>query len=144
LAAALLCLVVFGCSVAGPTRASLSQEDVAKLHLAGSVELIQDGGHDSEQTPEGQLAAIAWREYGVNSSWDNVVTYFDREMRGRGWQAGGGSSGARSTQELDVAAWHIGDRTLRLAHRRNATRPNSGSFTTIYTVTLIGQGLPSE
>jgi hypothetical protein len=130
--------------VASPTRASLSQEEVAKLHLSGSVDLIADGGHDSEQTPEGQLAAIAWHEYGIDSSWDNVVAYFDAEMRNRGWQIGGGSSDGRSTQELDVIAWHSGDRILRVAHRRNATKPDSGSFAIIYRVTLIGQGLPSK
>jgi hypothetical protein len=139
-----LSIVLSACSVGGPTRDSLSKENEAGLKTEGSVELLSNGGHDSEQTPEGRLAAIAWREYGVNSSWDAVVAYFEVEMRGRGWEPGGGSSGSWSTQERAVVAWHKGDRILRLSYRRNAIKPGQRSFSTIYRVTLIGQGVPSQ
>jgi len=136
-------IVLSACALGGPTRDSLNEENEAGLRTDGSVELISNGGHDAEQTPEGRLAAIAWREYGVNSSWDAVVAYFEVEMRGRGWEPGGGSSG-RSTQEHAVVAWHKGDRILRLSYRRNAIKPGQGSFSTFYRVTLIGQGVPSQ
>lgn len=134
---------LIGCTLTGPTMTSLSEEWAAKLRTSGSVELIS-GGHDAEQTPEGPLAAIAWREYGVDASWDEVVAYFDAELRDRGWEEGGGSSGLRSTIEYAVEAWHKGDRILRLGHLRNSPKPDSGSFVTFYSVTLIGQGVPSE
>jgi len=142
--AASMAIALTACSLSAPTRASLSKEEAAKLQLPGSVELISDGGHDAEQTPEGPLAALAWREYGVDVSWDEVVAYFDAELRDRGWEEGGGSSGGRSTQEWHAVAWNNGDRILVLAHRRNmmATDPPQ-SFITIYRVNLIGQGVPS-
>lgn len=138
-----LLLMLGGCGVGSPTRASLSEEAVAKLRVAASVELISTGGHDSERTPEGPLAAIAWREYGADASWDDVVVYFEAELRDRGWESGGGSSA--STQEWDAVGWNKDDRILRLSHRRNASVSDlPRSFRTIYRVTLIGQGLPSD
>ena len=142
--AALVVITVTGCSLSSPTQASLSDEGAAKLRIAGSAEMIS-GGHDAEETPEGPLAAIAWREYGVDASWDDVVAYFEAELRDRGWEEGGGSSSGPSTQEWDAVAWHTKDRILRIAHRRNtAATATSGTFLTIYRVTLIGQGLPSN
>jgi hypothetical protein len=133
-----------GCSLSGPTTTSLREEWAARLQFSGSVELIA-GGHDAEQTPEGPLPALAWREYGVDATWDELVAYFESELRDREWEDGGGSSGGPSTQELDAVAWHKGDRILSLAHRRNTLAPDaSGTYAMIYRVTLIGQGVPSE
>ena len=69
--------VVVGCGLGSPTRESLSEEGVAQLRLAGSVELVSTGWHDAQQTPEGPLPAIAWREYGADASWDEMVAYFE-------------------------------------------------------------------
>lgn len=140
---ALLALALAGCSLSGPTQASLSDEEAGKLRIAGSAEMIS-GGHDAEETPEGPLAAIAWRRYGVDASWDDVVAYFEAELSARGWEEGGGSSGLRSTIEYAVEAWHKGERILRLGHLRDSPKPDAGSFRTFYSVTLIGRGLPSD
>jgi hypothetical protein len=131
------------CVSCGPTRASLSGEEAAELQMPGSTELAS-GGHDEERTPEGGLAAIAWREYGVDASWDEIVAYFDAELTGQGWEAGGGSSGLRSTSEHAVEAWHRDDRIVRLGHLRYSPDPQSGSFLTWYRVSLIGQGVPTD
>jgi hypothetical protein len=111
--------------------------------MSGSTELAS-GGHDEERTPEGVLPAIAWREYGVEASWDEIVAYFDAELAEQGWEDGGGSSGIRSTSEHAVEAWHKGDRILRLGHLRYSPSPESGSFLAYYRVSLIGQGVPTE
>lgn len=111
--------------------------------MPGSSELLS-GGYDEEQTPEGRLAAVAWREYGVDASWDEVVAYFDAELANQGWEDGGGSSGLKSTAEHAVRAWHRDDRILRLGHLRNSPKPESGSFITFYEVALIGQGVPTD
>ena len=84
----LLALAAAGCGSEGPTRASLSEEVEAQLQIPGSVELISTGGHDAEQTSEGPLPAIAWREYGADATWDEVVAYVDAELRARGWERG--------------------------------------------------------
>ncbi|HYU50534.1 MAG TPA: hypothetical protein VEO91_11485 [Candidatus Limnocylindria bacterium] len=68
------------------------------------------------QTIEGHLAAIAWRQYGTDASWDDVVTFFDAELRNRGWQEGGCASGFPSTDEWAVMIWHSDSRILRLGH----------------------------
>ena len=135
---AILALALTGCSLSGPTRASLSEEEAAKLHIAGSVELIADGGHHAEQTPEGPLAALAWRRYGVDASWDDVVAYFEAELSARGWAEGGESSGLRSTIAYAVESWHKADRILRLGHLRDSQTSDAGSFQSFYSVALIG------
>jgi hypothetical protein len=140
---ALTALVLAVVACGGPTRGSLSDEAEAQLQIPGSKELAA-GGHDAENTLDGPLAAIAWRQYGVNASWEEVVAYFDAELRERGWQEGGSSSGIPSTQEWAVQAWHRDDRILRLGHRHNAPTKDSGSFVTFYEVALIGKGVPED
>jgi hypothetical protein len=138
-----MALVLAGCSLSGPTRGSLSEEVEAQFQVPGS-NLLASGGTDREQTPEGDIPAIAWRRYGADASWEEVVAYFEAELHDRGWESGGGSSGLRSTIEYAVEAWHKGDRILRLGHLRNSPKPDAGSFQTFYSVALIGQGVPSE
>jgi len=140
---ALLALALAGCSLSVPTRDSLSDAPVAQTQAPGSA-LLTSGGTDLEQTPEGEIPAIAWRRYGVDASWDDVVAYFEAELRARGWEEGGGSSGLRSAIEHAVEAWHKSDRILRLGHLRNSPKPDAGSFQTFYSVTLIGEGLSSD
>ena len=111
--------------------------------MPGSTELAS-GGTDEEQTPEGGLPAIAWRRYGVDASWEEVIAYFDRELAAQGWEDGGGSSGLTSTIEHAVQAWHRDDRILRLGHLRGSPKPEAGSFRTFYSVALIGQGVPTN
>jgi hypothetical protein len=144
LLAALVAIALSACSLAGPSRESLSQEAEALLRFEGSVELIANGGHDAEQTPEGPLPALAWREYGVDASWDEVVAYFDAELRDRGWSTGGSTSGFASTGEYAAEAWHRHERILRLGHQRNRSIDVPGSFITIYQVTLIGKGVKTD
>ena len=143
-----VCLAValvgmFGCASSGTTRSSLAAEAAAQLHMPGSSE-ITSGGHDEEHTPEGVLAAITWREYGVDASWEEIVAFFDRKLTGQGWEAGGGSSGIRSSSEHAVEAWHRGDRILRLGHLRDSPDPGAASFRTWYEVALIGHGVPTD
>lgn len=140
---AALAVVLVGCASSGPTRASLGEEDAAQIQVPGST-LLTSGGSDLEQSPEGTIPAIAWRRYGVDAAWEDVVAHFDAEMRDQGWQVGGGSSGLRSTIEYSVEAWHKGDRILRLGHLRDSPKPEAGSFLTLYSVALIGQGVPSD
>jgi hypothetical protein len=121
----------------------LSVEEEAQLQLQGST-LLTSGGTDIERSPEGDIPAIAWRRLGVDASWTDVVAYFDAELRRRGWEEGGGSSGLTSTIEHDVEAWHKGDRILRLGHLRDSPKPEAGSFLTYYSVALVGQGLESD
>jgi hypothetical protein len=135
----LTALVVAVVACGGPTRDSLSDEAEAKLQVPGSKELAT-GGYDAENTVDGPLAAVAWRQYGVDVPWEDVVAYFDAELRGRGWQEGGSSSGLRSTGEWAVEAWHRDDRILRLGHLRDTPTKDSGSFVTFYEVALIGKG----
>jgi hypothetical protein len=144
IASAVLLVIValVGC-VSSPTRASLSVEEAAQLQLPGSSELAS-GGHDQEQSPEGDIPAIAWRRFGVDVAWQDVAAYFDAELKARGWEEGGGSSGLTSTIENAVEAWHKGDRILRLGHLRGSAKPEAGSFLTFYEVALIGQGEQSD
>jgi hypothetical protein len=125
-----------------PTRASLGGE-AALLQMPGSTELAS-GGTDEEQTPEGRVPAIAWRRYGVDASWEEIVAYFAAELTAQGWEDGGGSSGLTSTVEHAVQAWHRDGRILRLGHLRGSPKPGAGSFRTFYSVALIGQGVPSN
>lgn len=141
LAPAVVALIL--CVSCGPTRASLSEDEAAQLQMPGSTELAS-GGHDEEGTPEGVLPAISSRAYGVDASWDEIVAYFDAELTGKGWEAGGGSSGFRSTSENAVEAWHRSDRILRLDHMRDSPKPDAGSFLTWYSVALIGKGVPTD
>jgi hypothetical protein len=141
---ALITIALAACGLGEPTRESLSQEEEALLQFDGSVELIADGGHDAESTPEGPLAALAWREYGVDATWDEIVEHFDAELRADGWLEGGGTSGFASTREHAVEAWHKGDRILRLAHRRDPGVDPPRSFLTFYRVNLLGKGVPSD
>ena len=140
---AIVLIALIACASCSPTRASLQSEEAAKLQMPDSTELAS-GGHDEEQTPEGGLPAIAWREYGVDASWDEVFAYFGAELTAQGWEVGGGSSGIRSTSEYDAEAWHKGDRILRLGHLRDSPKPDAGSFMTWYRVSLIGQGAPTD
>jgi hypothetical protein len=132
-----------GCVFSGPTRATLGDEAVAQLQMPGSTELAS-GGTDEEQTPEGRVPAIAWRSYGVDASWEELIAYFDRELEAQGWEDGGGSSGLTSTTEHAVRAWHRDDRILRLGHLSDSPKPEAGSFLTFYSVALIGQGIPTN
>jgi predicted small lipoprotein YifL len=141
--AVMLAMALTACGLSGPTQTSLSEEAAAKLSVSNSTQLAS-GGHDSEQTPEGAIPAIAWRRYGVDAPWDDVVAFFEAELSALGWEEGGGSSGLRSTIEFAVEAWHKGDRILRLGHLRDSPKPDSGSFATFYSVTLIGEGLPAN
>jgi hypothetical protein len=143
LAAALVAILaaLVGCGSSGPNRISLANEDAAQLLVSGSTQLA-DGGNDAERTIEGDIPAIAWRRYGVNARWDEIVAFFDNELSRRGWEPGGGSSGLRSTDEKAVEAWHSGDRILRLGELRRAPVENAGQFVTFYEVALVGQGLP--
>jgi hypothetical protein len=123
-----------------PSQASLAAEPEASLQSPESTEL-QSGGFEAHGTPEGPLPSVAWRRYGTGSAWQDVVAFFDAELRRRGWAPGGGSSGiARSTEEFDVTAWNKDDRIVRLSHRRFVATDTIG-FGTYYEVTLIGQGL---
>jgi len=65
---------VTGCGSSGPSRTSLEKEDVAQLQFSGSKQLA-DGGNDARRTIEGDTPAIAWRRYGVNASWDDIVAF---------------------------------------------------------------------
>ncbi len=132
---------VSGCESSRPSRTSLGKEDVARLQYSGSKQLA-DGGNDAQRSIEGDIPPIAWRRYGVNASWDEIVAFFDNELTRRGWEPGGGSSGLRSTGERAVEAWHFGDRILRLGNLRKAPVENAGQFVTFYEVALIGQGMP--
>jgi hypothetical protein len=108
--------------------------------MQASTEL-ENGGFEAHATPEGPLASVTWRRYGTESTWEDVVAYFDTELRGRGWLRGGGSSGiVMSHDELDLTAWSKGDRILRLSHRRFVPNVTVG-FPTYYEVTLIGAGI---
>lgn len=128
-------LLVAACA---PTRSSLASESEASLHLAGSIELAA-GGHDADSSIYGSLSADAWRQYGTDVPFDDVVTYFDSELRRRGWDPGGGSSGLTSTDEYAVEAWHKSARILRVGHMRNG--PPGANFATFYMVSLIASGL---
>ena len=136
-------VVLIACVSCSSTRASLSGEEAAQLQMPGSTELAS-GGTDEEQTPEGRVPAIAWRRYGVDASWEEVLDYFDRELEAQGWEDGGGSSGLRSTIEHAVQAWNRDDRILRLGHLRDSPKPGAGSFRTFYSVALIGEGVPTD
>jgi len=136
-------VTLVACAPNSPTQASLGEEEAAQLRVPGS-KLLTSGGSEREQTPEGAIPPIAWNRYGVDAPWDEVVAYFDAELRDRGWEEGGGSSGLRSTIEHDVEAWHKEDRILRLGHLRNSPKPDAGSFVTFYSLALIGEGLPSD
>jgi hypothetical protein len=118
----------------------LAAEAEASLKMPGSTELGH-GGYEAHRTPEGPLASATWRDYGTSASWDDVVSYFDAELRGRGWAPGGGSSGVVYSldEEFGVTAWNEGDRILRLGHRRFVGNVSTG-FTTFYEVTLLGRG----
>lgn len=123
------------------TSSSLRDEAEAQLQAPGSTQLGA-GGHDAMQTIEGHLAAIAWRQYGTDASWDDVVTYFDAELRNRGWQEGGCSSGFPSTDEWAVMAWHSDSRILRLGHLIDERAvKHDQQFVTVYAVALIGEGI---
>jgi len=128
---------------AGPTSMSLAAEPEARLQIPSSRELFA-GGHDSEWSLEsGPLPAISQRLYGVDSTWEEVVAYFDTELKELGWRHGGCSSGLATTGEWDVEAWHLDNRILRLGNRRRDIPPDAGIFVTYYTVALIGKAVPS-
>jgi hypothetical protein len=131
------------CASCGPTQASLSREEAAQLQMPGSTELGGGpGGNDEVHLFD--VPAITSRAYGVDASWDELVAYFDRELKAMGWEDGGGSSGLTSTSENAVQAWHRDDRILRLGHMRNSPKPEAGSFKTFYSVALIGQGVQTD
>lgn len=124
-----------------PTLASLAGEPEARLQAPGSTEVLA-GGTDPVWTMEsGSTSAISWRRYGVHASWDAIVSYFAAEMKARGWEEGGCSSGLQSTGEWAVEAWHSDDRILRLGHRRDRPK-DAGSIGTYYSVAIIGHGPP--
>jgi len=131
-----LCLVA-GCQ---QTSASLRDEAEALLQVPESTQLAT-GGYDARQTVEGHLAALVWRQYGTDESWDEVVAYFAAELGKRGFREGGCSSGLRSTDEWAVMAWHSDNRILRLGHLRDERAvKHEREFVTIYDVALIGEG----
>ena len=109
--------------------------------MPGSTELAH-GGNEARQTIDGPVPSITWRQYGTSASWEDVVSYFGVELRGRDWAPGGGSSGVAYLfgEEFGVTAWNKGDRVLRLGHRRFVASDNR-EFPTFYEVALIGQGL---
>jgi hypothetical protein len=134
-AAASMAVLLVAC---GPTPSSLASEAEASLHLPGSTE-VATGGYDAEKSVYGSLSAVAWRQYGADVPWEDVLAYFDAELARRGWEPGGGSSGLTSTDEYVVEAWHKSDRILRLGYMRNG--PPGANFGTFYDVALIGSGL---
>jgi hypothetical protein len=123
-----------------PSQSDLAAEGEASLKMAGSTELAR-GGREASSTLNGPVPSAAWRDYGTSSSWEDVVSYFDAELRARGWAAGGGSSGVLYDfdEEFGVIAWHKGDRILRLGHRRFVTNDTIG-FPTYYEVRVVGRG----
>jgi hypothetical protein len=124
----------------GPSQASLAAEPEASLQSPASTQL-QSGGYEGRATLDGPLASVTWRRYGTQSSWAEVVSYFDEELGSLGWATGGGSSGiVMSHDEVHLTAWNKGDRILRLSHRRFVPNVTVG-FPTYYEVTLIGRGL---
>lgn len=68
---ALLALALSGCSLSGPSRASLGEEAAAQIQAPDST-LLAAGGTDHEQTPEGDIPAITWRRYGVDLPWEDI------------------------------------------------------------------------
>lgn len=122
-----------------PTLASLSGEPEARLQAPGSTEFLAGGTEAVWTLESGSTPAIAWRRYGVHASWEDIVSYFSAEMKARGWEVGGCSSGIQSTGEWAVEAWHSDDRILRLGHRRDLPK-DAGSIGTYYSVAIIGHG----
>jgi hypothetical protein len=79
----------------------LSQRPEASLYYPGSV-LISRGG--SGATVAG--APAIRRQLGTDSSLDEVLTFYRRELAATGWETGGGSSAATGTDESQACAWH--------------------------------------
>jgi hypothetical protein len=111
--------------------------------MPGSTELAH-GGIDAYGTIDGPVPSITWRYYGTASTWEDVVSYFDGEMRARGWAPGGGSPGVVYSLDEEfpggVRGWDKGDRILRLGHRRFVANDTVG-FHTYYSVNLIGRAV---
>jgi hypothetical protein len=130
-----------GPAPSGPSQSDLASEPETHLQMPGSIELGQ-GGHEARATPEGPIPSVSWRQYGTSTSWVDLVSYFDAELRTRGWSPGGGSSGVAYLfgEEFGVTAWSKGDRILRLGHRRFVPNDNR-AFPTFYEVALIGEGV---
>jgi hypothetical protein len=73
---------------------------------------------------------------------DDVLAYFDRELASRGWLSGGGSSGIRTTDEVDARACHKDDRVIRVGVFRlplPARDIETDARLTYYEVALIGE-----
>lgn len=124
----------------GPTRAVLAAEPEAVLQFPGSTEFSVGGTDAVSSIESGSTPAITWRRLGVKASWDEIVSYFDSELRARGWRQGGCSAGLKSSEEHDVVAWHSDDRILRLGYRRDGPR-DAVLVGKYYSVALIGEGV---
>ena len=127
-----------------PSMASLQSETDGQLSAPGSTQ-VQDGGHGAENSIEGPIPAIVWRRYAIDAKPDAVLSFFDDELASRGWLAGGGSSGIRSTDETTARSWHKDDRILRVGIFRvppPITGVETNANLTYYEVALIAEKLP--
>jgi hypothetical protein len=116
----------------------LQAQPVNSLYYPGSV-VLRQGGHEPAFM---QPTAYTWRELGVDATADEVIAFYDAEMKERGWVVGGG--GHVIAADAQACGWHTADLILTVAFRDVGNyakaHPADAGYATIYELRLWDDG----
>jgi hypothetical protein len=124
-----------------PTDLELFQaQPEFSLQYPGSV-VLREGGHEPAFMAP---TRDTWRELGTDADPDEVLAFYRRELRERGWGTGGDYDLRPSSQETKACGWHTADLILRVGIWDTAkyvkVHPEAARYATIYELSLSDDG----